>query len=110
MEEADSVAAVAADSAAAVAADSSAAAVLVSAEAASVAVIAACLRHVAAGGMSDRAYLAVTGLTRTLDPGACGPALGAVQAEPWVRRGHRVPLSLTAVGTLSRAAAVAPER
>ena len=114
--EADSVAAGEEDSAVAVEADSAvgevdfAAAVLVSAEVASVAVIAACLRHVAAGDMSDRAYLAVTGLTRTPDPEACGPASGTVQAEPWVRRGHRVPLSLTVVGTLLRSAAVAPER
>jgi hypothetical protein len=133
MEEEASMAAGAADSAAAVAADSvavvadsaaaevapvsaaavaadSAAAVLVSAEAASVAVIAACLRHVAAGGMSDRAYLAVTGLTRIPDPGACGPVLRTVRAEPWVRLGHRAPLSLTVVGTVLRSAAVAPER
>jgi hypothetical protein len=124
MEEADSVAAGEEDSAVAEEADSaaaalvsgaageadSAAAVLVSAEVASVAVIAACLRHVAVGGMSDRAYLAVTGLTRTPDPEACGPASGTVQAEPWVRRGHRVPLSPTGVGTLLRSAAVAPER
>jgi len=107
-EEADSVAAVLVSAAAGEA--DSAAAVLVSAEVASVAVIAACLRHVAAGDMSDRAYLAVTGLTRTPDPEACGPASGTVQAEPWVRRGHRVPLSLTVVGTLLRSAAVAPER
>jgi len=84
--------------------------VLVSAEVASVAVIAACLRHVAAGGMSDRAYLAVTGLTRTPDPGACAPASRTARADPSVRQGHRVPLSLTVVGTLSRSAAVAPER
>jgi hypothetical protein len=120
MEEADSAAAVAAvqvseaaaeegDSAVAVEADS-AAAVLVSAEVASVAVIAACLRHVAVGDMSDRAYLAVTGLTCTPDPGACGPASGTVQAEPWVRGGHRPPLTLTVVGALLRGAAVAPDR
>jgi len=107
--EADFAAAVALVSAAAGEADS-AAAVLVSAEVASVAVIAACLRHVAVGGMSDRAYLAVTGLTRTPDPGACDPALGTVQAEPRVRRGHRVPLSPTVVGAVLRSAAVAPER
>jgi hypothetical protein len=88
----------------------SAAAVLVSAEVASVAVIAACLRHVAAGGMSDRAYLAVTGLTRTPDPEACGPASRTVRAEPWVRGGHRAPLTLTVVGAVLRSAAVAPER
>jgi hypothetical protein len=110
MEEADSVAAVALVSAAAGEADSAAAAVVVSAEVASMAVIAACLRHVAAGGMPDRAYLAVTGLTRTTDPGACGPASGTVQAEPWVRRGHRLPLTLTVVGAVLRGAAVAPER
>jgi hypothetical protein len=140
MEEADSVAAGVADSAVAGVADSGAAeaAVLVSAaaaeegdsavageadssaaaeeadsgaaEAASAAVIAACLRHVAAGGMSDRAYLAVTGLTRTPDPGACGPASRTAQADPSVRQGHRVPLTLTVVGTLLRSAAVAPER
>jgi hypothetical protein len=107
--EADFAAAVALVSAAAGEADS-AAAVLVSAEAASVAVIAACQRHVAAEGMPDRAHLAVTGLTRTPDPGACGPASRTAQADPSVRQGHRVPLSLTAVGTLLRSAAVARER
>jgi hypothetical protein len=132
MEEADSVAAAEADSGAAEAAvlvsaaaaeegdsavageaDSSAAAEEAdsgAAEAASAAVIAACLRHVAAGRMSDRAYLAVTGLTRTPDPGACGPASRTAQADPSVRQGHRVPLTLTVVGTLLRSAAVAPER
>jgi hypothetical protein len=124
MEEAASVAAGVADSAVAGEADSVAAeaAVLVSAAAAEeadsgaaeadsgAAVIAACLRHVAAGGMSDRAYLAVTGLTRTPDPGACGPASRTAQADPSVRQGHRVPLTLTVVGTLLRSAAVAPER
>ena len=118
MEEAASVAAgeadsgVAADavSGAAGEADSAAVAVLVSAEVASVAVIAACLRHVAAGGMSDRAYLAVTGLTRTPGPGACGPASRTVQAEPWVLGGHRLLLIPTVVGTVLHGAAVAPER
>jgi hypothetical protein len=108
--EADSGVAAEADSGAAGQADSAAVAVLVSAAAASVVVIAACLRHVAAGGMSDRAYLAVTGLTRTPDPGACGPASRTAQADPSVRQGHRVPLTLTVVGTLLRSAAVAPER
>ena len=107
--EEDSAAAVA-DSVAAGEADSVAAVVLVSAEVASVAVIAACLRHVAAEGMPDRAHLAVTGLTRTPDPRACGPASRTAQADPSVRQGHRVPLSLTAVGTLLRSAAVARER
>jgi hypothetical protein len=107
--EADSAAAVA-DSVAVEEADFAAAVVLVSAEAASVVVFAACLRHVAAGGMSDRAYLAVTVLTRTPDPGACAPASRTARADPSVRQGHRVPLSLTVVGTLLRSAAVAPER
>jgi hypothetical protein len=109
--EADSgVAAEEGDSAVAGEADSAAVAVLVSAEVASVAVIAACLRHVAAGGMSDRAYLAVTGLTRTPRPGACGPASRTVQAEPWVLGGHRLLLIPTVVGTVLHGAAVAPER
>ena len=117
MEEADSVAAGAVSAAAealvsaeAREVDSAPAVALVSAEAASVAVIAACLRHVAAGGMSDRAYLAVIDLTRTPDPEACGPASRTVQAEPWVRGGHRLPPTLTVVGALLRSVAVAPER
>jgi hypothetical protein len=110
VEEADFAAAVVLVSAEAGEADSAAAAVLVSAEAASVVVFAACLRHVAAGGMSDRAYLAVTVLTRTPDPGACAPASRTARADPSVRQGHRVPLSLTVVGALLRGAAVAPER
>jgi hypothetical protein len=100
---ADSVAVEEADSGAAEEADSVAAGEADFAAAASVVVIAAC-------GMSDRAYLAVTGLTRTLDPGACGPASRTAQADPSVRQGHRVPLSLTVVGAVLRGAAVAPER
>jgi hypothetical protein len=67
MEEADSAAVVVA---------------LVSAEVASVVVLAACLRRAVAGRMSDRVHLAVTGLTLTPDPEACGPASGTVGAEP----------------------------
>jgi hypothetical protein len=75
-----------------------------------VVVIAACLRHVAAGHMSDRVYLAVIELTRTPDPEACGPASGTVRAESWLRGDHRVPLTLTVVRALLRGAAVAPGR
>jgi hypothetical protein len=119
MEAAVSVAAVGADSVAeeevsAAAADSvaavSVAAGVFSAEEASVAVIAACLRHPAAGRMADRVPLAVTGHTGTLDPEAFGQASQTVWAEPWFRGGHRVPQTLTVVGTLLRSAAVAPER
>lgn len=88
----------------------SAAAVELSAEEASVAVLAACLRHAAAGHMSDRVHLAVIGHTRTPDPEAFGQASRTVRAEPWFQGGHRLPLTLTVVGTLLRSAAVAPER
>jgi hypothetical protein len=118
VEEGDSVAVVADSAAAEVApvstaageADSAAPVLVSAAEAASVAVIAACLRHVAVEGTPDRAYLAVTGLTRTPDPGACGPVLRTVLAEPRVRGGHRAPPTLTVVGTVLRGAAAAPER
>ena len=108
--EADFAAAVALVSAAAVALVFAAVVAADSAAVASVAVIAACQRHVAAGDMSDRVCLAVTGLTRTPDPEACGPASRTVRAEPWVRGGHRLPLTLAVVGAVLPGAAVAPER
>lgn len=112
VEEVDSLAVVASAGAGVVvsAGADSAAAVELSAEEASVAVIAACLRHAAAGHMSDRVHLAVTGHTRTPDPEAYGQASRTVRAEPWFQGGHRLPLTLTVAGTLLRSAAVARQR